>query len=157
MKIKKICLLSIGASFLLTFAGNFNVGFLNSSQTNDKLQGTEKAANKNLYYEDETKKDDDFDYQLGVPDDVYISNPGDEFESKDIFESVNAEYKTIDENGTISVVNYNPSPIQTLDTDPNEDNDSFDKASAVYLVGQDEGHYGNWVQWGATINKKTSG
>lgn len=83
---------------------------------------------------------------------------GDEFEASDVFMSPNALYGNILEDGTsVETINPNASLIAPLASDPNENNDSFESASAVYAVGQDPGHYGNWVRWGATINQKTSG
>ena len=93
MKIKKLCLLSIGMSFLLCTAANSNCLTFNSLQLNNRVQKAGKAANQKTFSENDAKKDDDFDYQLGALDDTYISNPGDEFESKNVFESANAKYR----------------------------------------------------------------
>lgn len=125
--------------------------------SSNKGQNINRAINniKNLQL---NKNDAGFNYQLGLPKNAKVTNPGDEYESTDVLYGSNSIYKSIDENGIYyNVKKQNKLDIQPIDADPNEDNDNFDKASTVYKVGQDEGHYGNWVQWGATINQKTSG
>lgn len=157
MRIKKLTILTLSATFAL--CANGSLANTNSHIDNYieriKLHGS-KNVNQLIY--NDAKKNDDYEYQIGVPEDVKISNPGDQYESLDVYKSPSALYKTMDENGNYyETTNKYALETMPMDVDPNEDNDSFEKASTVYFVGQDEGHYSNWVQWGATINQKTSG
>ncbi len=90
-----------------------------------------------------------------------FSGLNDKYEVKNVCDDNNVKKGYIDESGN-KIEIENPSNnekklIEPIFTDPNENNDSFATASVVYKAGQDDGHYGNYVYWGATISQKSSG
>ncbi len=151
---RKKFLIVVFANVLLVsnFIGISNYNFIKNNNETIKRKIDKKlyANNKNV----------SFEYEFDV-DNKYVGS-NDKFENKNVCdENIDVERKYFNEKGEVFTIkneiindNANVSPVYT---DANENNDSFAEASIVYTAGQDNGHYGNYVSWWATISQKTSG
>ena len=146
--------LRVNLLVLLSMASIISPNFEWNDVVNSNYNTNHIMMKKDQFKEE---KNDDFNYQFDV--DHLYKGDDDLYETQDVYLDDKVNYYSLDEDGDKTLLerkddNYLIAPISL---DPNENNDSFSEASVVYRAGQDDGHYGNYVQWGATISQKKSG
>lgn len=109
------------------------------------------------------EKGTSFNYEIDANKE-YENLSDDEYEYLDVYQSSNTVSMVINSTGDYTEVKeHEVTSLSRLSTasfafsDVNENNDTFVDASTVYKAGQDNGHYGNYVHWYATISQKKSG